>query len=395
MPLERFPIRDAIRVARRNSQNVVQARQSAKPAKYLDLFCEPSFKIAKADKLFTVGSCFARQIEGILSEFGFNLPALKIPADALGLIGKDTGVLNKYTPASIANEIRWAFDDFPGTPVENALVAGDGQQFWDSQLHVRMHPLVDRDEALSRRYAVREAFRSISSCQVAILTFGLVETWRDTQTGLFLNEAPPRPLMRDDRFQVTLFSFEECLREGRYILNKIFEVNPSINVLVTVSPVSLGSTFSSDPVVVRNCYSKSVLRAAVEHLRHEFPRIDYYPSYERVIYSDRETAFEDDEIHVSLDLTNHTVVSMLERYLETDITEFSEGAARLWWKAVFEGNGPTALALLQTHPRRIVRRLRRFPELKAEFDALVGPGSYDIDLLERECGTAAMPQSAG
>jgi hypothetical protein len=381
MPLEVLPIREAVRRAAKNTLKIVRPRHSGMPAKTHDLFCSPSFKISRGANIFTVGSCFARHIEAALGEFGFSLPALQIPSAALGLVGKDTGALNKYTPPSISNEIRWAFDDFAGTPIERALIAhGDG--YWDGQLHVRAHDLPDYETALKRRLAVNEAYRALTTCDVAIITFGLVETWRDRETGLFLNETPPKLLMRDDRFELVLLSFQDCLEQARYILNKLFEVNAAANVIVTVSPVALGATFSSDPVTVRNSYSKSVLRAVVEHLRFEFPRIDYYPSYERVMYADRRTAFDEDEVHVTTGIINHTLVSMLEAYLDVDITEFTEGAGRLWWKALFEGDGEKALAVYRANPRRIEKRLRKFPILKAEFDRLVGADAYEMEPAE-------------
>jgi hypothetical protein len=381
VPLETYPIREALRRAARNTQTTPESRKDGQPAKTLDLSCNPSFRIRKGAAIFTVGSCFARHVENALGEFGFALPALTLPAEALGLAGKDTGALNKYTPFSIANEIRWAFGDFSDKPIESALIPHGGK-FWDGQLHVRMNELVGYETALKRRLAVNGAYKSIATADVAIITFGLVESWRDTNSGLFLNEIPPRTLMRDERFELVLFSFEECLNEGRYILNKLFEVNPSINVIVTVSPVSLGATFSTDPIIVRNCYSKSLLRAVVEHLRHEFPRIDYYPSYERIIYADRRTAFDDDEVHVTTDIVNHTVVSMLEQYLAAEVADFSEGAARLWWKALFEGNSEAALALYRANPRKIMKRMKKFPGLKADFDRLVGPEAYEMDPVE-------------
>ncbi|HSC19610.1 MAG TPA: GSCFA domain-containing protein [Rhizomicrobium sp.] len=381
MPLEAYPIREALRRASRNRQNLPQPREGGAVAKTHDLLCNPSFKISKAAHIFTVGSCFARHVEAALGEFGFTLPALKIPAEALGLVGKDTGALNKYTPPSITNEIRWAFEDSPVAPIERALIPfGDG--YWDGQLHVRAHELPDYETALKRRLAVNAAYRALATCDVAIITFGLVETWRDLETGLYLNETPPRGLMRSDRFELVLLSFQDCLDEARYTLNKLFEINADANVIVTVSPVSLGATFSSDPLIVRNSYSKSVLRAMVEHLRQEFPRIDYYPSYERIMYADRRTAFEQDEVHVTASIVNHTMVSMLEAYLDTDITEFTEGAGRLWWKAVFERDGEKALALYRAHTKRVQKRLRKFPALKAEFDMLVGGDSYEMEPAE-------------
>src|SRR6476619_6137585 len=94
MPLETFPIREAVRRAGRNSQKAPDARQDGRPPKTLNLWCEPSFKIKKGASIFTVGSCFARHVEAALGEFGFSLPAFTLPSEALGLIGKDTGALN-------------------------------------------------------------------------------------------------------------------------------------------------------------------------------------------------------------------------------------------------------------------------------------------------------------
>src|SRR5436305_4368756 len=156
MPLETFSIREAIRRAGRNSQKAPEPRQGGRPPKTLKLWCEPSFKIVRGASIFTVGSCFARHVEAVLGEFGFALPAFTQPSAALGLIGKDTGALNKYTPASIANELRWAFGDFHGTAIESALVSHQGK-FWDGQLHVRMNELIEYDAALTRRLAVNAA----------------------------------------------------------------------------------------------------------------------------------------------------------------------------------------------------------------------------------------------
>src|SRR3954470_22557742 len=106
MSLAILPIRDAIRRGGGNNQNSYPGRPGDAASKTLDLHVEPSFRMRRQDSIFTVGSCFARQIEAALHEFGFALPALKGAAEALGLVGKDNEALNTYTPTPIPNEIR-------------------------------------------------------------------------------------------------------------------------------------------------------------------------------------------------------------------------------------------------------------------------------------------------
>jgi hypothetical protein len=73
----------------------------------------PGFKMRREDKLFVIGSFFARGIEGALlgrkmevlsaaPEFASFQPATK---DLTGL-----GCTNKYNTYSIYNELRWALD---------------------------------------------------------------------------------------------------------------------------------------------------------------------------------------------------------------------------------------------------------------------------------------------
>jgi tetratricopeptide (TPR) repeat protein len=87
-------------------------------------------------------------------------------------------------------------------------------------------------------------------------------------------------------------------------------------VIFTVSPVPLSATFTEADVAVANCYSKSVLRAAVEALVSEFDHIEYFPSYESVTLSERAVAFTEDQIHISPLLVRFNVDRMIRRYTD-------------------------------------------------------------------------------
>jgi hypothetical protein len=73
-------------------------------------------------------------------------------------------------------------------------------------------------------------------------------------------------------------------------------------------------TYTSNDVMVANTYSKSVLRAAVEEAINTFPNVFYYPSYETVILSQRDLAWENDMMHVQPKMVKKIVSRMIAKY---------------------------------------------------------------------------------
>ena len=57
-------------------------------------------------------------------------------------------------------------------------------------------------------------------------------------------------------------------------------VNPKARMLLTVSPVPLAATATSNHILVATTYSKSVLRSVAGELAEDHPDIHYFPSYE-------------------------------------------------------------------------------------------------------------------
>ncbi len=65
-----------------------------------------------------------------------------------------------------------------------------------------------------------------------------------------------------------------------------------------------------------NAYMKSVLRAAAEAFVRGHEDVDYFPSYESVVLSDRRYAWRADQAHVSDEMVRLNVVRMIEAYAE-------------------------------------------------------------------------------
>lgn len=66
----------------------------------------PRFQLNRGDRVFTIGSCFAREIEEHL--YGFDLPTRELVLGPELVQGRPNGVLNEYNAASMTQRIEWA-----------------------------------------------------------------------------------------------------------------------------------------------------------------------------------------------------------------------------------------------------------------------------------------------
>lgn len=277
----------------------------------------PSFRIGKDDSVFAIGSCFARNLEGALHKAGMNVLSRKID---LGKIGDEVGAasnfLNKYTAASILNDLRWALEraSFPGEDIIYAVRTG---VYCDPQLGlIRLpYPLAD---IMDMRTRYLDAMAQVNDADVVIITLGYVETWFDKELGLYLNIAPPPALCAQfpDRFEFRVLGFEDVrlALEEIYALLKTHRSKP-LKMLLTVSPVPLVSTFRDVDVLVANTYSKSVQRAAAETFVADKPDVDYFPSYESVTLSNPTICWaRGDYRHVSPDIVARIMSNVLVSY---------------------------------------------------------------------------------
>jgi thioredoxin-like negative regulator of GroEL len=317
MPLKLFTGAEAIANIRSNPYADWPSRTAADENR-IEPMCKPAFKpsfeLVPGEKIFTIGSCFARNVERVLMRRGFDVVTslLAWPDRSIDTLGN--GVLNNYGVASIENEFRWALDpDHPFDADKHLLEAAPGR-YVDPHLPVRPAP---RERIMSYREAITDVTRRVTECRVVIMTLGLSELWFDVQTATYLNRAPQRMQVARDpgRFELHLLDFAETMRslEGALALLRKY-CRPDQRILMTISPVPLGTTHVDDDVLVVNSYSKSVLRAAAAHIAAAHDNVDYFPSYESVMLSERALAWQDDQVHVQPELVQLNVERMVEAY---------------------------------------------------------------------------------
>ena len=175
-------------------------------------------------------------------------------------------------------------DDFP-MPVEH------GPEGWFDPLREwRAGYFATREEAAaairSHRAASRRAF---AEARVLIVTLGQNEAWTDPRSGLVWASRPHDP----GAFEVRTFPFEENVAWLEEALAHLRQLNPGLDVLLTVSPVGSVATFSDAEIITHSFAGKCLLRTVAERITRTVPRVWYFPSFEMALACNPTTQMSD------------------------------------------------------------------------------------------------------
>ncbi len=299
-------------------------------------FCQPHivprFQFSRVERVFTIGSCFARNIEEHLHRLGMVVPALDFVVPRTEYEGRPNGLINKYTPAAILSEIRYALDDGYPLALDDHFIEGSNGAFVD--LHLNSPRGVSLDRARERRLQIQSLFRQIRGSTLLIITLGLTEAWFDNERQCYVNQAPPPAILARNsaRFLFKPLNYDTSLAMMREAIKMIGRAAPAAKIVITVSPVPIGRTFTADDVIVANMLSKSTLRAVAGALVAEFDGVQYFPAYEMATISAPDEIWADDQIHVRDDAVGRIVGTFVTTFCGADpATMGTEGhfAARL------------------------------------------------------------------
>lgn len=272
---------------------------------------EPGFSISKDQSVFTIGSCFARNVEQVLRDQGISVPTMDFQAPQEEAPGQPNRVLNQYNPGTMMQCVR----DAGAVVTKDGLYKSGFTEVVDCLLATGGRS-VGKKRALERRQQITDLYRTgLERSEVVVITLGLVEAWYDLETGLYLNEAPPRKIIEKDkaRFEFRQMGVSECQDLVFNMLQTLTQPGHR-KVLLTVSPVPLQATFAGGDAVCRNSYSKSVLRVVAELASQTFTDVDYFPSYE-IITTSGLYSLGPDNIHVRPKVVERAVNHMIQHYL--------------------------------------------------------------------------------
>ena len=121
----------------------------------------------------------------------------------------------------------------------------------------------------------------ISTETVFILTLGLAATWFPRDGAIPIFEPDPKNL---NAFDFRFEGVDENVQYIHSIVDAVRSLNPTINVVLTLSPVPLKATVGErKSAIVGDLLSKATLRLAVERYLDQAPaRVYYWPAFEVV-----------------------------------------------------------------------------------------------------------------
>lgn len=295
---------------------------------------QPKFQIAHSDVVFTIGSCFARNIEAYLARLKMSVPMSTFDWSNGAGTHIGPGSLNKYTPCDILQEIdrtsrliSAAEEAREAILLEPLMELPDGR-FIDLDC-LAAGPMT-RDEALGLRRRLFDVFSWAFRGDVVIITPGHIECWWDQVTGLSVQGRPATPQWPEfaDRFytqRLTIAQAYDALDCTIQALN----VHGEQKILLTTSPVPLKATFSGEDIITANMFSKATLRAVVGELSAKYANVGYFPSFESAILSHAAGVWEADRRHVSDGFVGKIVQRFMGAYF-TDFAEQVDSADQAW-----------------------------------------------------------------
>ncbi len=280
--------------------------------------------VTRRTKIFTIGSCFAIEIKRQLREHGFNA----LPDFSRLRIDKGRQYVN-----GLPEEEKYAFyDTFTiRQEYENAFAPWDRgpESFWvvkDRPINQNTGwPTVYQDPYRKTTFgadleAIEGVTKQLDTCiaegireaEVHVITLGLIETWRVKATGRYSCRPPATAGAGGaNEAEFHLSTYEENVENLRRVFSLIFANNAKAHVVLTVSPVALEATATTNDVVVANMESKSLLRAVAGTVSREFENVHYFPSYEFAMNHD---IFEEDGRHVTRDAVARIITLFFQSF---------------------------------------------------------------------------------
>lgn len=274
----------------------------------------PSFSLSPGQRVFTIGSCFARNIEEHLAVAGFEVAPLVFSVPDGEWQGvRANGILNKYTPAVIRSELERAASVDEEADRRCLVDSADGRVV---DLQLAANVAVTAERGLERRRQVSTLFRRAFDAEVVVITLGQTESWWDAVAEMHLNVFPPAIVHRHHigRFFFEQLGYAHCLADVEASVELLLSIGCPKRILLSVSPVPLGRTFAGGDALTAYLGSKSILRAVAEAVTARYDEVDYLPTYEAMMLSDRRLVF-DPNLHIHDDAVGRVVASALDAYL--------------------------------------------------------------------------------
>ena len=300
-----------------------------------------------SDRVVMMGSCFAEHIGARLSEMKWRT------------VVNPFGVL--YNPLSIAEAMGRLISARPYTEEELTLYPHGG---WSTWMHHSRYAHPDKETALQLiNGSLAIGSQMLAQADMLIVTLGTAWVYRQKETNQVVGNCHKVPERTFTRQRLTV---EETVEAMAAMLAQLWEVNPSLRMIITVSPVRhLKDTLHG------NQLSKATLLLAVDELCRRFPdRVHYFPAYEIVMDELRDYRFyADDMAHPSPQAVEYVwerfVEHMTHREAQDFMTQWTKVARALAHRP-FRPEGEEYKEFVRQNMLRIMELKEKYPYLEVQ-----------------------------
>lgn len=257
--------------------------------------------ITKDSKIFTMGSCFAYEIYHYLKNKGYDVLTKQLSDDEPELIWYNTYTM-RYEFEKVIGAFTQEQNDYWNTP---RGLQDPYRRFVFGSKKQELHDKISKIDEIIRN--------GILTSDVIVLTLGLTEVFFQNSNNKAICASPGYGSGGGHDTRVKFTTYGENYDNVNEIMNIIKRINPKAKVILTVSPVPLGMTYSKYDHVVANTESKSVLRAVAGEIVRNHEHSNYFHSYEIATSLDRQHVFIQDARHVKKDFVLH-IMKEFEKY---------------------------------------------------------------------------------
>jgi hypothetical protein len=260
----------------------------------------PQKKINYRDPVMLVGSCFTEHI-------GNNLQELKFET-----FQNPNGIL--FDPQSVSSSIVSYINNKKYS--ESDLIYLN--ELWQSWNHHSAFSNIDKEKCLEKiNESQQEGHQFLKKAKWLIITLGSSFSYRLKENNQPVANCHRAPAQWFNKHIMTIEEINSALDN---CVHQLFQFNPDIRIVFTVSPVR----HIRDGVIDNN-RSKARLIECVHHLVNKFDDIYYFPAYELVIDVLRDHRFYDvDLVHPNYQATEFVLQKFIDNYVDEESTLIME-----------------------------------------------------------------------
>ncbi|TXC77061.1 GSCFA domain-containing protein [Luteibaculum oceani] len=220
-------------------------------------FQYPGSPLGYTSSIDLMGSCFTERIGTKLHQARFDVE------------NGHFGTL--FNPVSIFQLIEIALDDIPFSP---ELICEKDGSFVHYLSHSQINGAKPEDLLANLNSARSNLKKRLLAADKLVLTFGSAFAYRLISSGVLVANCHKQA---NGNFKKELLSVNFIVEQGIGVLSKLKELNPKLEIIITVSPVK-----HLRDGVVNNKLSKSILRLVCHELESAIKGVCYLPVLEWV-----------------------------------------------------------------------------------------------------------------